>query len=237
MIYKFRIQFEDFDDVYRDIDIKTIQTFEDFKTAILNAVGFDNVHECAFYISDDLWRKGRDLTKKKDGTVANLSKRVICDFVDAPHQRFLFIYDLNVQWSFLIELIKITQPEAKKDYPICIKSYGVAPKQYKIVYVPAPSDDNEENSTKGKRGRKPGVKKEILPITDDLEDDDLDDDDDTEVEEEVSYIEEEDLVEGYGDEGEEEKGKNDEDDEFGSSFGEGDEESTGGGYSDSSEDY
>lgn len=236
MIYKFRVQFEDYDDVYRDIDIKTIQTFEDFKIAILSAIGFDNVHDCTFFMSDDLWRKGRDLSKKKDGTPANLSKRVICDFVDAPHQRFLFIYDLNVQWSFLIELIKITQPEPKKEYPLCVKSFGAAPKQYKIVHVPAPSDDDEENPTKGKRGRKPSIKKEVEPVANIVEEEDIDEDE-IEVEVEVNYIEEADIEEGFSDEGEEETEKSQsEDDEFGASFGDGDEESFGG-YSDSSEDY
>ena len=188
-------------------------------------------------MSDDLWRKGRDLTKKKDGTPALLSKRVICDFVDAPHQRFLFIYDLNVQWSFLIELIKITQPEPKKDYPLCVKSSGTAPKQYKIVYVPAPSDDDDENPTKGKRGRKPGVKKEAEPVAAVIEDEDDIDDEEIEVEEEVNYIEEADIEEGFGDEGEEETEKTSgDDDEFGASFGDGDEESFGG-FSESSEDY
>jgi hypothetical protein len=236
MIYKFRVQFEDFDDVYRDIDIKTIQTFEDFKIAILSAIGFDTVHDCTFFMSDDLWRKGRDLSKKKDGTPANLAKRVICDFVDAPHQRYLFIYDLNVQWSFLIELIKITQPEPKKEYPLCVKSYGTAPKQYKIVHVPAPSDDDDENPTKGKRGRKPSVKKDAAPIAAIVDDEDVEDDE-IEVEEEVNYIEEADIEEGFGDEGEEETEKSEsEEDEFGASFGDGDEESFGG-YSDASEDY
>jgi hypothetical protein len=187
-------------------------------------------------MSDDLWRKGRDLSKKKDGTPANLSKRVICDFVDAPHQRFLFIYDLNVQWSFLIELIKITQPEPKKEYPLCVKSFGAAPKQYKIVHVPAPSDDDEENPTKGKRGRKPSIKKEVEPVANIVEEEDIDEDE-IEVEEEVNYIEEADIEEGFSDEGEEETEKSQsEDDEFGASFGDGDEESFGG-YSDSSEDY
>lgn len=236
MIYKFRVQFEDYDDVYRDIDIKTIHTFEDFKLAILNAIGFDTVHESAFYVSDDLWRKGRDLTKKKDGSHADLSKRVICDFVDAPHQRFLFIYDFNVQWSFLIELIKITQPEPKKEYPLCIKFSGTAPKQYKIVHIPATIDEDEDNPAKGKRGRKPSVKKDIetpLPVIDEAEDSEED-----EAEEETNYIEEADIEEGFGDEGEEETEKSEEeDDEFGSSFGDGDEESFGGGYSEPSEDY
>lgn len=236
MIYKFRIQFEDFDDVYRDIDILTTQTFEDFKIAILNSIGFDQVHECTFYVSDDLWRKGRDLSKKKDGSPANFSKRVICDFVDAPHQRFLFVYDLNIQWTFLIELIKITQPESKNSYPICIKSLGIAPKQYKTVYIPTTTEDDDDAPAKGKRGRKPSVKKDAEPIVAAIDDDDSDDD--VEVEEDVSYIvEEEEIEEGFSEEGDDENEKSEEnDDEFGASFDDGEEESFGG-YSDNTEDY
>ncbi|HRG58752.1 MAG TPA: hypothetical protein PK323_07300 [Bacteroidia bacterium] len=235
MIYKFRVQFEDYDDVYRDIDIQTIQTFEDLKTAILNAIGFDHIHECTFFVSDDLWRKGRDLSKKKDGTPASLSKRVICDFVDAPHQRFLFLYDLNVQWSFLIELIKISQPEPKNNYPLCVKSYGVAPRQYKIVHVPSNTDDDDDNPTKGKRGRKPGAKKDVEPKAIVVDDEDIDDDD-VEVEEEVSYVEEDEIEEGFSEDGEDEGEKPGDDDEFGASFGDGDEESFGG-FTDNTEDY
>lgn len=236
MIYKFRIQFEDYDDVYRDIDILTTQTFDDLKTAILNSIGFDHIHEGTFYVSDDLWRKGRDLSKKKDGSPANLAKRVICDFVDAPHQRFLFVYDLNVQWSFLIELIKISQPESKNSYPLCVKTSGVAPKQYKVVYVPSNVEDDEDGPPKGKRGRKPSVKKDIEPIVAVEEDDDIDEDS-IETEEETSYVVEEDeIVEGYGEEGEEEEKSDEGDDEFGASFDDGEEESFGG-YTDNSEDY
>ncbi|MFN4931171.1 MAG: IS1096 element passenger TnpR family protein [Bacteroidota bacterium] len=233
MIYKFRIQFEDYDDVYRDIDIETTQTFEDFKLAILNAVGFDQQHECAFYTSDDLWRKGRDLTVKKDGTPASLAKRVICDFVDAPHQRFLFIYDLNVQWSFLIELMKIGQPEPKKSYPLCVKTFGIAPKQYKIVHMPAHTDDDDETVIKSKRGRKPAAKKDPAPVI--MDDDDIEDDD-VEIEEEVTYVEQEEIEVGYTEDEEEKSSDSEDEDEFDASFGDGEEESFGS-YNDQSEDY
>jgi hypothetical protein len=232
MIYKFRVQFEDYDDVYRDIDIDTTQTFENFKLAILNAVGFDQQHECVFYTSDDLWRKGRDLTVKKDGTPASLAKRVICDFVDAPHQRFLFIYDLNVQWSFLIELMKIGQPEPKKSYPLCIKTFGIAPKQYKIVHMPSHTDD-DETVVKSKRGRKPVAKKDPAPVI--MDDDDIEEDD-VEIEEEVTYVEQEEIEVGYTEDEEEKSSDSEDEDEFDASFGDGEEESFGS-YNDQSEDY
>src|SRR5437762_2397 len=39
--YRFRVTFEDYDDVTRDIEIRSTQTFEEFHHAIQNAIGFD----------------------------------------------------------------------------------------------------------------------------------------------------------------------------------------------------
>ena len=37
---------------------------------------------------------------------------------------------------FLLELLKIVNEDAKTKYPVCIKSAGTAPKQYKQIVVP-----------------------------------------------------------------------------------------------------
>jgi hypothetical protein len=158
---------------------------------------------------------------------------VICDFVDAPHQRFLFIYDLNVQWSFLIELMKIGQPEPKKSYPLCVKTFGIAPKQYKIVHMPTHTDDDDETVVKSKRGRKPVAKKDPAPVI--MDDDDIEEDD-VEIEEEVTYVEQEEIEVGYTEDEEEKSSDSEDEDEFDASFGDGEEESFGS-YNDQSEDY
>ncbi len=226
MIYKFRIHFEDYDDVYRDIEINSQQSFEDLKLAILKSINFDTIHECIFFMSDDSWRKGRDLTQKKDGTPFELSKRIICDFVEEPHQRFLFIYDLNVQWSFFVELLKISKSDPNVVYPLVVKSFGAAPKQYKPVYIASPSFDDEDSPKKGKRGRKPGSVKEIEKDT--IDDEEIDDDSDVEIEEDISYIEESDIDDGF-------ESKDDDDpDETG---GEDDIDEYGNGYDDENEMY
>ncbi len=234
MIYKFRVLFEDYDDVYRDIEIKTIQTFEELKNTILSAVGFDHHHDYTFYVSDDFWRKGREINKKKDGTDANMAKRFICDFVDDPHQKFLFFYDANAQWSFQIELIKISQEDAKAIYPNCVKSSGTAPKQYKIVHTPSIRLDDEDNPVKERRGRKPGVKKEAV-VDEDIDTEDLIEEEETEQEEERNFVDEEDMEEGYHDEkgDDEDDFSNNDDEDFDPNYGDGDEDS----YSRASDDY
>jgi hypothetical protein len=48
-IYRFRAILEDHEDVYRDIDIKPEQTFEQFAIVLKNAFGLKENLFCTFY--------------------------------------------------------------------------------------------------------------------------------------------------------------------------------------------
>lgn len=133
-IYRFRVAFEDQDDITRDIDIRSGQTFADFHTAIQKAINFDNKHAASFFVSDDYWRKGIEITLLRDDLedgIKLMSTTKISTFVENPRQQFVYVYDKAVQWSFTIQLIKILNEDPKQDYPVCVKSVGNAPKQYK----------------------------------------------------------------------------------------------------------
>ena len=65
-IYRFRVTYEDHEDVYRDIEIKSIQTFEDLHHAIQEAIGFDKSKPASFYMSDDYWRKDQEITLRAE---------------------------------------------------------------------------------------------------------------------------------------------------------------------------
>ena len=60
-IYRFKISFEDFDDVTREIDIKTNQTFEDLHRAIHRSTGYNAEKPSSFYVSTDNWIKGDEI--------------------------------------------------------------------------------------------------------------------------------------------------------------------------------
>lgn len=148
-VYRFRVILEDNEDTTRDIDIQSIQTFEELHNAVQEAFKFDKKYSASFFVSDDYWRKGLEITLRKEDLPLDeeeIRKKIepkklmsavkIAKYVDSPHQRFVYVFDPNVQWVFLLELLKIVNEDPKAKYPVCIKSVGTAPKQYKQIVIP-----------------------------------------------------------------------------------------------------
>ena len=65
-VYRFKISMEENEDIFRDIDIQASQSFEDFHTIIQAAFKFDAKLSASFFISDDYWRKGQEITLRKE---------------------------------------------------------------------------------------------------------------------------------------------------------------------------
>ncbi len=61
-IYKFRVLIEGEKQVFRDIEIKSDQNFEEFHQSILKAFDFDNEQMASFYLSDYDWNKGQEIS-------------------------------------------------------------------------------------------------------------------------------------------------------------------------------
>ena len=66
-VYKFKVWFEDNEDVVRVIEVKSTQTFLDLHNAIQDSVGFDKSQLASFYVSDDQWKKGLEITLEQMG--------------------------------------------------------------------------------------------------------------------------------------------------------------------------
>jgi hypothetical protein len=135
-ILKFRVYFEEDDSVYRDIVIKHAQNFQDFQLCILKSFEFDNIHQATFFRSNDKWLRGREISLEKyekEYTVEPLlmSETAIGIEINNPNQKFVFLYDFNRNWTFLVELINVSKEESSKIvYPAAIRNEGIAPSQY-----------------------------------------------------------------------------------------------------------
>jgi len=133
-IYKFRISFEDFDEVVREIDIKPSQTFEDLHKAIHRSTGYSPEKSSSFYVSTDNWIKGDEIAylpnqRKIDRGVALMEKSKLSNFIEDPHQKFYYIYNFDRPFDFHVELIKIIlETDPSIEYPFLAKSTGEAPK-------------------------------------------------------------------------------------------------------------
>jgi hypothetical protein len=135
-VLKFRVYLEEDDAVYRDIAIKHTQNFLDLHLAILKAYEFDNKHQATFYRSNDAWQRGREISLEvydKTYVVPPLlmADTTIGSEIKDPNQKFIYVYDFNKNWVFLIALIQIIKEENPKlVYPLVTRVEGIGPQQY-----------------------------------------------------------------------------------------------------------
>ena len=135
-ILKFRIYLEEDDSVYRDIVIRHTQNFQDLHFAMLKAYEFDSKHKATFFRSNDHWQRGREISFEhydKIYVVAPLlmSEVTIGSEIRDTNQKFVYEYDFEKHWVFLVELINVSKEESSKIvYPSVSRSEGIGPQQY-----------------------------------------------------------------------------------------------------------
>ena len=135
-ILKFRIYLEEDDSVYRDIVIRHTQNFQDLHFAMLKAYEFDSKHKATFFRSNDHWQRGREISFEhydKIYVVAPLlmAEVIIGSEIRDTNQKFVYEYDFEKHWVFLVELINVSKEESSKIvYPSVSRSEGIGPQQY-----------------------------------------------------------------------------------------------------------
>lgn len=135
-ILKFRIYLEEDDAVYRDIVIKHTQHFSDLHLAILKAYEFDSKHQATFYRSNDNWQRGREISFDRYEKTYVVEPLLMADItigseIRDTNQKFVYEYDFEKHWVFLIELINVNREESSKiAYPAVSRTEGIGPQQY-----------------------------------------------------------------------------------------------------------
>ncbi len=135
-ILKFRIYLEEDDSVYRDIAIRHTQSFYDLHEAILKAYEFDSRHKATFFRSNDHWQRGREISlevydKEYKAAPLVMKDTTIGSEIRDPNQKFIYLYDFNKNWGFMVELINVSKEENPRlVYPATVRVEGIAPSQY-----------------------------------------------------------------------------------------------------------
>lgn len=134
-VLKFRVYWEDEESIFRDILIRSSQTFLEFHEAILNAFEFLPEQNATFFRSNDHWQRGREIILQPDDQQRKVAPLLMAethigDVVRNPNEKFVYLYDFAKHWTFLIELIAVTREGNSQDYPVCIRKEGPPPKQY-----------------------------------------------------------------------------------------------------------
>ncbi len=135
-ILKFRVYFEEDESIYRDIVIRHTQSFQDLHETILKSYEFDNKHKATFFRSNDHWQRGREISLEKydkeyKAPPLIMSETTIGSEIKDPNQKFVYLYDFNKNWNFLVELINVSKEESPKiSYPSIVRTEGIGPSQY-----------------------------------------------------------------------------------------------------------
>ena len=135
-ILKFRVYLEEDESVYRDVVIRHSQSFFELHEAILRSYEFDNKHKATFFRSNDHWQRGREISlevyeKEYKALPLTMKETTVGSEIRDPNQRFVYVYDFNKNWSFLLELINVSKEENPKlSYPATVRSEGIPPSQY-----------------------------------------------------------------------------------------------------------
>ena len=164
-IYRFRITFEDYEDVYREIDMPSKSTFLDLHREIQKTTGYDTERSSSFYVSNDQWKKGIEIAylpndRKKANGVLNVEEIRLSKFIDDPHQKFYYTYNFDRPYDFHVELIKILKEEDGKEYPALFKKVGEAPRNLTAANFPISPDDDDEDEFVSEEGEEYGVDEE-----------------------------------------------------------------------------
>src|SRR5690606_19846213 len=154
-IYRFKVSFEDYDEIIREIEMLSTHTFLDLHYAIQEALGYNPECPSSFYVSNDHWKKGKEITylpsaNRQQTKISLMEDARLNKFIDDHHQKCYYIYNFEKPYDFHVELIKILKEEEGKKYPSLFKSIGKAPKPFNNVdLLTDPAGDDIENEVKG----------------------------------------------------------------------------------------
>jgi len=99
MIYRFRIILDNDtkEDIFRDLEIKSTDTLEDLHNSITQAFGFDGTEMASFYISDDEWNQGEEISlfDLSEGMISTrlMNESPLDDTVSVKQTKLIYVYD------------------------------------------------------------------------------------------------------------------------------------------------
>jgi len=129
-IYKFRVIVDTEEDVFRDIEIETNSTFEEFHKAVLDAFDFEEGEMASFYMSNESWEKGLEISLMDVGGAApSMANTKLEDKLSKPSDKVLYVYDFLRMWIFYVELVEVKKDKPSTIYPRVALVYGDAPAQ------------------------------------------------------------------------------------------------------------
>lgn len=133
MIYRFRVILDNDteDDIFRDLELRETDTLEDLHNIITQSFGFDGTEMASFYLSDNEWNQGEEISlfDLSEGTnaVRLMNETTTNDVVHEVSTKLIYVYDFLSMWTFYVELAEIVEEVEGTDYPNLMFVQGQIP--------------------------------------------------------------------------------------------------------------
>lgn len=150
MVYRFRIILDNDteDDVFRDIEIRNTDTLEDLHNSITQAFGFDGIEMASFYVSDEEWNQGEEIsmfdTEEGHAKARTMAETKIEEVTHESQTKLIYVYDFFSMWTFYVELAEIVEEVEGTDYPNLMYVHGQIPNEAPEKTFEAEADEFED---------------------------------------------------------------------------------------------
>ncbi|MCZ4409968.1 hypothetical protein O3Q51_14195 [Cryomorphaceae bacterium 1068] len=149
-IFHFRVLIDQTEEVFRDIQIKGSDSFDDLHQAIVEAFEFSGDEMASFYMSNEEWDKGEEITQMDMGGLGDEGIKTMKDtpldeMVFEEGEKLLYLYDFMRMWIFFVELVGVSTAKEDQTYPLVVLTVGDAPAEHSKELVDSfPVDFDED---------------------------------------------------------------------------------------------
>jgi hypothetical protein len=153
MVYRFVVLSDEDESFVREFEFLDSHTLLDFHNMLQDELEFDKSQMASFYLATDNWEKEEEFTLFDMGTGSSTMEIALLeDIIFRKNQKLLYVFDFFNERALFVEYTGEAKEIDSRDYPACINSKGIPPKQvifgsssrklYNNIVV---SDDEEDD--------------------------------------------------------------------------------------------
>ncbi len=135
MLYRIKFISDEVDGFLREIKIDSEATFLDLNKAVLASCGYPDDQMTSFYICNDEWERGQQVTREDVADPGNeeedlyvMADTSLSEFIEDDGQKMEFVFDPFSERAFYLDVKELIPGEHLSE-AVVIRSVGEPPKQ------------------------------------------------------------------------------------------------------------
>ena len=155
MVYRFVVLSDEDDAFVREFEFLESQSLLDFHNTLQEELEFDRSQIASFFLATENWEKDEEFTLfDMGGGSSTMEDAVLEEVIYRKNQKLLYVFDFFNERALYIEYVGEFNEDNNREYPICINSKGLPPKQvtfggaarkkYNNLMVTEDDDDDDD---------------------------------------------------------------------------------------------